>query len=171
MSRSLAAVLLVTVVGVVPARAQTPQAGPAPLSMNFAALDVQPPAPAVSFLPAEVSAAPKAAVPALTPPPPQRAMSLNVLCVSYAALQAIDLHTTFRALDNGAREANPLIGAFSSNKAAMVAFKAGMTAGTIYLVRRSGIKNRTASTIMMAALNSAYAIIAAHNYHVANALR
>ncbi len=170
MSRCLAAVLLVVFAAIAPASAQEPQ-GLLPRSLALAAENALPPAQPVSFIRTEAPAPVKPTVEPASLSVRQRPLTLDVLCVSYAALQAIDLHTTFRALDNGAREANPLIGGFSSNKAAMIGVKAGMTAGTIYLVRKAGVKNRLASTIMMAAMNSAYAIIAAHNYRVANALR
>lgn len=168
MSRSIGVVLLLAIIGVVPASAQEQRALPSPL--NFATA-------APTLLSDGVSSpAAEPVAPSVSLAQPLRVMdrpttSVNVLCVSFAALQVLDLHATFTALDRGAREANPLLGGFSSNKAAMVGFKAASTAGTIYLVRKFGVKNRAASIILMAAANSAYAIIAAHNYRVASALK
>ena len=86
------------------------------------------------------------------------------LYVSFAALQALDAHSTLRALDNGAAEANPLMAGLAGTPAALVAVKAGVAASTIYLVEKVRVKSRGAAIALMVALNSAYAAIVAHNY-------
>lgn len=88
------------------------------------------------------------------------------LYLSFAALQALDAHSTFRALDAGGAEANPLMAGLAGNRAAFMAVKAGVTASTIYLVEKVRVKSRTAAVVLMAAINSAYATIVAHNYRV-----
>jgi hypothetical protein len=88
------------------------------------------------------------------------------LYASFAALQALDAHSTLRALDAGATEANPLMGGLTRTPAALLAVKAGMAASTIYLVEKVRIKSRGAAIALMAALNSLYATIVAHNYRV-----
>jgi len=169
MSRCIAAVLLVVGVGIAPVSAQEPPA-PLPRPLAFATADAVPASQPVG-VDASQSVMPATSVVRLPSAVERPTATLNVLCVSFAALQALDLHSTFRALDHGAREGNPLLGGFASNKAAMIGFKAATTTATIFLVRKFGVKNRVASTILMAAANSAYAIIAAHNYRLSNALR
>lgn len=169
MSRCLVVIVLLAGFGVMPVSAQEPQAL-LPRALTLAAVDALPPPQPVAAKAAE-AVGPAGSIVQLPANVQRPTTTLNVLCVSFAALQAVDLHTTFRALDNGAREGNPLLGGFASNKAAMIGFKAATTASTIYLVRKFGVRNRVASTIFMAAVNSAYAIIAAHNYRLAKALR
>ncbi len=166
MSRAILVVLLVAALGIVPVSAQEPARPLTPATLDFASLI----GPAAA--PIAMESAPQASTVVQLPNGIERApTSLNALCVSFAALQALDLHATFRAIDNGARERNPVLGGISSNKAAMIGFKAATTAGTIYLVRKFGVRNRVASTILMAAANSAYAIIVAHNYRVGSVQR
>ena len=88
------------------------------------------------------------------------------LYASFAALQALDAHSTLRALDAGATEANPLMGGLSRTPAALLAVKAGIAASTIYLVEKVRSRSRGAAIALMAALNSLYATIVAHNYRV-----
>ena len=90
------------------------------------------------------------------------------LYASFAALQALDAHSTMRALDAGARETNPLMRGIARTPAALIAVKAGLTATTIYLVERMRVKSRRAAIVIMAALNSTYATIVAHNYTAAD---
>jgi hypothetical protein len=86
---------------------------------------------------------------------------------SFIVLQALDAHSTIRALDRGAREANPMIAPLADNTAALIALKAGTAAGVIYMTDRVRRHNRVASIIIMAAANSAYATIVARNYRIA----
>jgi hypothetical protein len=163
MSRWILSVLLVLALAA-PVAAQEPQA-PMPRPLTYAALDSVSSSDStqsnVQTIPGIIRG------PAPTDRPP---MTLNALCASFAALQVADIATTYRALGNGAREANPVMGGFTSNKAAFIGFKAATTVGTIYLARKIGVKNRVASTVLMAAVNSAYAIIVAHNYRVGSSV-
>lgn len=95
---------------------------------------------------------------------------LASLYVSHVGLQAADVLSTSAALERGGREMNPFL-PFASNKAAMFAVKAAASAATIYLSEKMARKNRVGSIVMMAAINSAYAMIVAHNYRVARSLR
>jgi len=88
------------------------------------------------------------------------------LYASFVALQALDAHSTLRAIDAGAAEANPVMGGLAHQPAALVAVKAGLTASTIYLVEKVRLRNRRAAIALMAVLNSAYVTIVAHNYRV-----
>ncbi len=88
------------------------------------------------------------------------------LYASFALLQALDAHSTLRAVDGGAAEANPIMGAIAHEPVALLAVKAGLTASTIYLVEKVRVRSRGAAIALMAVLNSAYVTIVAHNYRV-----
>ena len=96
--------------------------------------------------------------------PTQSRGILVPLYVSFATLQALDAHSTLRALNAGATEANPIVAGVAGRPVALVAMKAGVAASTIYLVEKVRVKSRRAALVLMAALNSAYAAIVAHNY-------
>jgi hypothetical protein len=86
------------------------------------------------------------------------------LYVSFAALQALDVHSTTRALGAGAVEANPLMSGVARQPASLIAVKAGGAASTIWLAHRLSKRSRTGAVVLMAAVNSAYAMIVTHNY-------
>lgn len=124
-------------------------------------------------LPAVFTVAPVAAAAADTPaapprllPPatPRRPAPLVPLYLSFAGLQSLDAITTLRALDNGHQERNPVVGWLAQHPGALVAAKAGVAAGTVYLSERLWKKNRTAAVVLMVALNGAYAAIVANNH-------
>jgi hypothetical protein len=86
------------------------------------------------------------------------------LYASFATLQALDVHSTLRALDGGAVEANPMMRGAASHPAALIALKAGAATSTIFLSERLRKRSRVGALVLMAAANSAYATIVAHNY-------
>jgi uncharacterized protein DUF5658 len=86
------------------------------------------------------------------------------LYVSFCALQVLDIHSTWRAVDRGAVEANPVLRGVVGNQVGMVALKAAGTAGLIYASEKMWKRNRTASIIFMVAANSAMAWVVQNNY-------
>jgi hypothetical protein len=101
------------------------------------------------------------------PPSPrqtERGPLLPVLYTGFGVLQALDAHSTLRAVDAGHREANPMMAPFANQPAAMIGVKAATAAGTIYMVDRLARRNRVAATVLMVALNGAYAAIVSANY-------
>jgi hypothetical protein len=88
------------------------------------------------------------------------------LYVSFATLQVLDVHSTSRALAAGGVEANPVMRGVAGNPAALLAVKAGVTASTIVLAEKVRSKSRVGAILLMAALNSTYATVVAHNYRV-----
>jgi hypothetical protein len=96
---------------------------------------------------------------------------MSSLYVSTAVMQGLDVHSTMMALDRGGAEANPLMKGLTGNKAAFIAFKAGITATTIYAAHQTSKKNRVAAIVTLVAINSAYAMIVSHNYRVARSLQ
>ena len=109
----------------------------------------------------------------VTPRQPSRSRTTDAaplrvsLYVSFAALQALDAHSTLKALSGGAHEANPLMQNVAGNPGALLAVKAGTTAATIFFAEHLAKKSPIASLAVMVAMNSAYATIVAHNYRVA----
>jgi hypothetical protein len=81
------------------------------------------------------------------------------------ALQALDAHSTFRVLDApGGYEANPIMSKLVQNRAAFIGLKAGAAAGLIYATHNTSKHSRVRAVLTAAAVNTAYAMIVAHNY-------
>jgi hypothetical protein len=96
---------------------------------------------------------------------------MTSLYASTAVMQALDVHSTLRALDRGAVEANPLMAGTARNKAAFIAIKAGVALSTVMAARNMSKRNKVAAVLTLVAINSAYAMIVNHNYKVARGLR
>ena len=94
-----------------------------------------------------------------------RPAALLPLYGTLAGVQALDLDSTLKALRSGAyREANPLLQSASQSPAVLLAFKAGATASMIVASERLRKHHPKLAVALMAGINSAYAIIAIHNY-------
>jgi hypothetical protein len=100
-----------------------------------------------------------------------RGLLLSSLYVSFATLQGLDAHSTILALNRGARETNAIVAPFADNRPALIALKAGTAAGVLYMTDRVARQNKLAGIVIMAAANSAYAMVVANNYRVASRLR
>jgi hypothetical protein len=96
---------------------------------------------------------------------------LMSLYVTTAITQALDIHSTLKALDRGGVEMNPLLSGLTGNKAAFIAVKSAVAAGSILAARRLAKRNKVAAIISMVAINAAYGLVAHHNYKVAGRLR
>jgi hypothetical protein len=101
---------------------------------------------------------------------PSRALIVP-LYATFAGLQALDAHSTLRAVKAGAVEQNPLMQWAAGSPGAMIAVKSAAAVGTIYLVEKGWKKNPVRTVVLMAVLNAAYAGIAVNNYRIANSLR
>lgn len=131
--------------------------------------------PALLFEPARPEPPPPAAAdPVILPPTwltPKRPPALPAMYVSLGAMQALDIYTTLRAVGAGAREQNPVVARLGGHAAAMAAYKAVTTAGTIFAAERMWKKNRVGAVVVMAIANGVTAAVAARNIHVAKAQR
>jgi Domain of unknown function (DUF5658) len=96
-----------------------------------------------------------------------RPNSLVPLYLSFAALQALDVHSTLGALNRGGVEANPLMQSVTGNPASLVAIKAAGTAGVLYTSERLWKKNPAAAIVFMVGANSAMAWVVQNNYRAA----
>jgi len=86
------------------------------------------------------------------------------LYASFASLQMLDAHSTLRAVRAGGVEQNPLLRGLADKPAALVAIKAGVAVSTIAVADKVRGRSRVGAIALMAALNSAYAVVVAHNY-------
>jgi hypothetical protein len=86
------------------------------------------------------------------------------LYASFAALQALDAHSTLRGIHRGAVEQNPMLRSIANNPTALFAVKAGVAASTILIADKMRHRSRVGAIVLMAGLNSLYATIVAHNY-------
>lgn len=92
---------------------------------------------------------------------------LNALYGSYGALQTLDMISTVKARQQGAREVNPLMNTgYGQASATKVLLAAASVAGVKALEKKS----RKAAFATMVALNAATAVIVANNYRNARQL-
>ena len=102
----------------------------------------------------------------------KRPMLLPAMYAAQAALQALDAHSTYAAINRGGVEANPLMKGVVRNKGAMMAVKAGVAASTIWLAERMWKRgNRVGAIATMLIANGVTAAVVANNYKVASSLR
>ncbi|HEY7791663.1 MAG TPA: DUF5658 family protein [Vicinamibacterales bacterium] len=134
----------------------------------------QPTAPAAASAASATTSPLAQPLPLLPPQKPifatHRPAALVPLYVSFATLQALDVRSTMTALGNGASEANPLLGGITQHTDAFLALKMGAAAGTIFVSEKLWKRNPVAAVALMVGLNSAYAVVVAHNYRVAGGL-
>jgi len=86
------------------------------------------------------------------------------LYVSFSALQVLDVHSTWRALEGGAVEANPLVRGVAGNRIGMLSLKVVGTTGIIFASEKMWKKNKAAAIAFMIAGNSAMAWVVQNNY-------
>jgi Domain of unknown function (DUF5658) len=94
----------------------------------------------------------------------RRPAALLPLYISLATLQALDVHSTARALADGAVEANPLMKGLAANEVGLLAIKAAGTTSVLLASEHMWKRNRTGAVIFMIAANSAMMWVVQHNY-------
>jgi hypothetical protein len=101
-----------------------------------------------------------------------RPAPLPSLYAGFAVLQALDAHSTTRALAGGAEERNPVVASVARSPAAVLGIKAAATLGTIWATERLWKRgHRRAAVLLMVALNAGYGLVVAHNYRTSGAAR
>ncbi len=91
----------------------------------------------------------------------------TTLYLSFATLQALDVHSTTRAISSGAgRESNPALGGIASRPVTFIAVKAATTGATIWMTEKLRKNHRAAAVGLMVALNSFMGVVVGHNYSV-----
>ena len=99
--------------------------------------------------------------------PTQESRLLTPLYISFATLQGLDVHATTRALRGDGVEANPVMRGFAHQPTALIAAKATSATASIWLTHKLAKRSKTGAVIVMAALNSWYGFVVAHNYRTA----
>jgi hypothetical protein len=107
------------------------------------------------------------APPIATSQAPSRPAALIPLYISFAGLNALDVDSTYRALGGNGEEANPVTARLVHSPAALIAVKAGTTAAAILATERLRRNRPKTAMLLMIGLNSAMAVIVAHNYAIA----
>src|SRR4029453_2173845 len=92
----------------------------------------------------------------------QRPAARVPLYPSFLGLQVADLPSTWRALDHGAVEANPLLENFAGSRPALLTVKAAGSVGVIAASEALSKKSRTAAIIFMIGANSAMTWVVQH---------
>jgi hypothetical protein len=110
-------------------------------------------------------------VPAAPAPPVRKQASTGslvqtVLYGGFVTLQALDAHSTLRALDAGHAEQNPVMRWTTSHPVAFIAMKSAATAGTVYFAEKIRKKHPKGARAFIVAVNAAYAVVVLHNYKV-----
>lgn len=85
---------------------------------------------------------------------------------TYFTLSVLDLHSTYRGLANGCREANPVMALIIDNKPLTIAIKLGATLLIIHELYKLKKKNRLASYITLGCIILFQGYIVYHNYKI-----
>ena len=104
------------------------------------------------------------------PNPSAHRFALSPLYGTFIVLQGLDVDSTMRGIRSGkTEEANPFLGSMASSPPTLIAFKAATTAGIIAVCEQMRRDHHgTAAVFVMIGLNSAYAMVVAHNYQLLN---
>lgn len=95
----------------------------------------------------------------------------SILQVNYVMLNVLDLVTTYRGMDRGAQEANPITRAFIRKKPVAIAVKSVATAGVLLALSHIKASNPTAAYVTLGALNLLYGAVVHQNISVILHLR
>ena len=99
--------------------------------------------------------------------PPRRPVVLPTLYAGFAFLEGFDVQSTISALNDHAREANPVMKTIAGQPGPFLAVKVGVTTVSIVAAERLWKQgHRKSSIAMMAAMNIFMAYVAVHNVNV-----
>ena len=158
----IAAAVFVSFVAAAPVAAQEPSSRVREAVQ--AALEELAPAPLDKLATAPAAQPPAQLTPVQPPAASKRPGSLVPLYVSFATLQALDVHSTRRALSRGAEESNPLMKGVAGNSGALLAVKAGGAVGVIFAAEKIWKKNKAAAVAFMVIANVGMVLVVQHNY-------
>jgi hypothetical protein len=100
-----------------------------------------------------------------------RSNRMLALYASTVALQALDVHSTLKGLNQGAVEANPIMTGITAHRPVFIAVKAALACSTVIAAHRIAKRNKVAAAAMLIAVNGVYAYVVARNYRVASSPR
>ena len=96
---------------------------------------------------------------------PVQAQSLKLPLAVYAGAASADLHSTYRFLQYGYRESNPLGRWLDHNPPALITFSAAADAAVVYTVYKVwGQHHRKAARIVLYSVAAVRVGLAVHNY-------
>jgi len=96
-------------------------------------------------------------------PVPSQGPTVGLLQAGFVALQVADLHSTFRATDNGiAVEANPLM----VNKSSAIMLKASASIAVLLATHHWAKTHPKATKVLLIAVDGVYSGIVIHNYAI-----
>ena len=87
-----------------------------------------------------------------------------------AIVQGLDAHSTFKALDAGAVETNPLLTPLANNRKGFIALKVAIAAALIYEGHGTSKQHKIRALLILGAIDAAYVGLARHNYQVARTM-
>jgi hypothetical protein len=96
---------------------------------------------------------------------------MQSLYATTVLMQGLDAHSTFRALDAGAKQGNPLIGPIAERRPAFIALKGAISVATIRAARDLSKQNKLAAALTLIGINSAYGALIANNYRVVSRIK
>ena len=96
---------------------------------------------------------------------------MQSLYATTIAIQGLDAHSTFRALQAGGNEGNPLLGPLAASRPAFLALKVGIAATLIYSGRDLSRGHKIGAVLALAGINSVYAALIRNNYRVGTHMR
>jgi hypothetical protein len=102
---------------------------------------------------------------------PSRGALLPALYAAQVTLQVMDVHSSFKAFNQGAVEGNPMMRPFVGSKAGMLTVKVGVAAGTMIAAEhlwKNG--NRVQAVALMVACNALSGYVVSHNMRLTNQL-
>ncbi len=147
------------------ASSPVPHSEVAAVPISGAIASTTPPAPAIRLgLAAAAAQMPSAPIQPRSGIPQSPRGLMPALYAGDIALQVMDTHSTFRALDAGLVEGNPLMRWTTAHPVAFVSMKAAATASTILVAEKIRKKHPRRAALFMAGVNTAYALIVLHNY-------
>ena len=100
-----------------------------------------------------------------------RPRALGIMYGTLGALQALDVYSTYRSLQAGGTEINPVVKQATSSPAAVIAIKAASTAASVYFAEKTLKSNRKGAVILMAVVNGVTAAVVANNFRHARGAR
>jgi hypothetical protein len=169
-SRALATlVVILPMLCATPAYAQIASTKPYASLFLIRSLETTEKHPSLESLPLTTALNAAASNPTTVHEPPIKGTPRGLQTALYGgliALQALDTHSTLRAVDSGYVEQNPLMRWTVEHPVALVSMKAAASAATILVAEKIRKRHPKRAVLFMAAVNTAYALVVLHNYRL-----
>jgi hypothetical protein len=95
----------------------------------------------------------------------------HAMAANYVVLNALDLVTTYKSIERGGREVNPIARTFLANKPAAIAFKTTLTGGVLFALTRVKHHDKKTAYVTLGVLNLVYGLVVTNNIGVYLKLR